>query len=136
MTTPDSLGGNAEDASLYSFYWWLTKPKLLTVHPLKCSHGSFAMCCWFTVRADDLPKATQCVCVWGGRNTPNSETCLCSDLEVESAIYLSRCCQEKKRTLSPRTEITGHCLTLSYAFKNARDKKIPQMNPLCRNYGS
>lgn len=105
VTTPDSLGGNAEDVSLYSFYWWLMKPKLLTVHPLKCSHGSFAMCCWFTVRADDLPKTTQCVCVCGrgGGDTLNSETCLCSDLEVESVIYLSRCCQEKKRTLSPRT---------------------------------
>lgn len=129
---PASRGGKAEDTPLCSFYWWLMKPKPPTLHSLKCSHSSFEVCCWLRVRADDLPKIIQCggekhsqlwnVHVWwpgGGIG------CLSEDM-------LPR----EKDDCREEPELIGHCLTLSYVLKHAREKEIPQMNPLCRNYGT
>lgn len=98
-TTPDLTRRNAEDTLLYSFPSSLTMPTLPTPNPLKYSHSSFEVCCWLRVRADDLPKITQC---GEKKNILKSETCTCGSLEAESAVYLRRCCQGK-RCLLQRT---------------------------------
>lgn len=71
----------------------------------------------------------------GEKNTPHSEMCTCGGLEGIGGLSEEMLPREKDDCRG-EPEIIGHCLTLSHVFKNAREKKIPQMNPLCRNYGN
>lgn len=112
-TTPDLTRRNAEDTLLYSFPSSLTMPTLPTPNPLKYSHSSFEVCCWLRVRADDLPKITQC----GEKKTFSSLKPARVAAWKQSRPSIWGDAAKEKDACCKEPEIIGHCLTLSYFFK-------------------
>lgn len=132
MGTPaDLTWWNAEDTPLYSFYSSLMMPTLPALNPLKYSHSSFEVCCWLRVRADDLPKISQC-----GEKTFSSLKPARVAAWKQSRLSIWGDAAKKKDACRKEPEITGHCLTLSYFFKMPGEKKFHKLMSFVETMGA